>query len=88
MIYFDGVHLVADTLNELHSFAEYIGLKRCWFQTALRHPHYDVTGAANKRFIHIIAKNGNANFTVKIVSGFSGKKLILLKSKSLIRKRK
>lgn len=42
-------HLQADTLEELHAFAERLGLKREWFQPG-KQPwldHYDVT--ANKR---------------------------------------
>lgn len=36
-------HLAADTLAELHTFAERVGIKRCWFHNNARHPHYDVT---------------------------------------------
>ncbi|MBW0447950.1 DUF4031 domain-containing protein [Paraburkholderia phenoliruptrix] len=36
-------HLVADSLDELHRFAESIGLKRGWFQARASLPHYDVT---------------------------------------------
>jgi len=38
-------HLTADGLDELHGFARRIGLRRCWFDGATRHPHYDVTDA-------------------------------------------
>ena len=49
-------HLTADTKEELHAFAERIGLQRRWFQTCkrsavcqpaerCRHWHYDVTDA-------------------------------------------
>ncbi len=50
MVQTDGVHLVADTLAELHSFAQAMGLKRAWFQNHPRHPHYDLTTrrAANR----------------------------------------
>lgn len=34
-------HMMGDTLSELHSMAEKIGLKREWFQ-AKSSPHYDV----------------------------------------------
>jgi len=51
MIYFDGVHLMANTLDELHAEARRKGLKREWFQNHPRHPHYDVLGALKKRFI-------------------------------------
>lgn len=42
MIYTDGIHLVADTLEELHLFAKQIGLKFEWFQNKKKHPHYDI----------------------------------------------
>lgn len=35
-------HLTADTLEELHAFAERIGMRRAWFQDH-RVPHYDLT---------------------------------------------
>lgn len=39
MILTDGVHLVSDTSEEeLHDFADSIGLKRRWYQKG----HYDV----------------------------------------------
>lgn len=44
-IYFDGVHLVSDSsIQELHEFAERVGLKRHWFQNKRRRfrPHYDI----------------------------------------------
>ena len=44
--YARSCHLVADTLDELHAFAERLGLKRAWFQ-ATSLPHYDLT--KNKR---------------------------------------
>lgn len=44
-------HLVADSINELHSFAEQIGLKSSWFQAKPDKPHYDVKGMMRKRAI-------------------------------------
>lgn len=41
-----GGHLQADTADELHAFAERIGLKRSWFQHRPQRPaadHYDLT---------------------------------------------
>lgn len=50
MIYTDGVHLVGDTLSELHAFVRKMGFKREWFQNHPRHPHYDLTtGRALRR---------------------------------------
>jgi hypothetical protein len=43
-----GGHLMADTLDELHAFAQSIGLRREWFQTRPSRPekdHYDLTRA-------------------------------------------
>jgi len=44
MTYTDRIHLVADSLVELHAFAEKIGLKRCYFENKRNknHPHYDL----------------------------------------------
>jgi hypothetical protein len=42
-------HLVADSLDELHSFASRIGLRRSWFQDRASFPHYDVTTAVRER---------------------------------------
>ena len=36
-------HLVADSLDELHTFARLLGLKRSWFQGEASSPHYDIT---------------------------------------------
>ncbi len=42
MIYTDGVHLISTTSpEELHKFAQGIGLQREWYQDH-RHPHYDI----------------------------------------------
>ena len=53
MVYTDNIHLVATTLNELHSFAELIELNRCYFHNRKKkQPHYDLwigQGNANKR---------------------------------------
>ena len=35
-------HLFGDDIEELHSFALKIGLRRAWFQDDKRLPHYDV----------------------------------------------
>jgi hypothetical protein len=44
-------HLVSDaSLDELHAFAESLGLRREWFQ-AKSIPHYDLTGAVYERAI-------------------------------------
>ena len=42
-VYTDGVHLTADSLDELHQFAKELNLKRKWFQGTKKYPHYDLT---------------------------------------------
>ena len=45
MILTDGTHLVTTgDIDDLHAFAQRIGLKREWFQDHPRHPHYDLKG--------------------------------------------
>lgn len=43
-------HLTADTVEELHVFAQSIGMKRGWFQLSAGKeiPHYDLTGSKRK----------------------------------------
>ena len=36
-------HMTADTLEELHAFAQKVGMYRSWFQDPPTHPHYDLT---------------------------------------------
>lgn len=36
-------HMIADTEEELHAFAERIGMQRAWFHRGRRLPHYDLT---------------------------------------------
>lgn len=35
-------HMGADSLEELHTMADKIGVARKWFQDDPRHPHYDI----------------------------------------------
>lgn len=44
MIYTDGVHIISDAgVQELHWFAERVGIGRWWFENRRdkNHPHYD-----------------------------------------------
>jgi hypothetical protein len=43
---------MADTITELHTFAEKCGLKKEWFQDHKKHPHYDVWGGRNERTVY------------------------------------
>jgi hypothetical protein len=45
-------HLVADSLEELHSFAlGVLGLKKAWFQNHPKHPHYDLTLSMRRKAV-------------------------------------
>lgn len=53
-------HLMTDgPFEELHAFAEEMGLKRTWFQDT-RHPHYDVTEHKRHQAIHLGAVSVSA----------------------------
>jgi hypothetical protein len=54
MVYCDGIHLVADRIQEVHEFAKRIGLKKEWFQNK-KYPHYDLT---TKRMFNKALKYG------------------------------
>lgn len=45
-------HLAADSLDELHSFAAKLGLRRSWFQSS-GYPHYDVTVPVRARALQL-----------------------------------
>lgn len=71
MIYTDGIHLITDgDLEELHEFAESIGLKRKWFQNKTRRPHYDLVAVIK---VKMAVKSGAKLITpqdvVRILSG-------------------
>jgi len=55
----EACHLIGDSLEELHSFAEKIGLKHCWFQPRRKGPHYDLTANVRRKAISSGAKELN-----------------------------
>lgn len=66
-------HMFADTVEELHRFAQIIGLRRTWFQPHPILPHYDLSprlraiaikaGAVEKRLREFIRERREANAT-------------------------
>jgi hypothetical protein len=51
-----GGHLQADTLEELHEFAQRLGLRREWFQRKPGRPendHYDLSRAGRERALEL-----------------------------------
>lgn len=52
-------HLVADSLDELHTFAAKLGLKRRWFQLVASYPHYDIPVDLRGKALQLGAKIAN-----------------------------
>lgn len=52
-------HLVADTLIELHDFADRLGLRRDWFQDRASYPHYDITLLLRARALRMGARSAD-----------------------------
>ncbi|OSZ35165.1 hypothetical protein BVZ28_08715 [Alcaligenes faecalis] len=52
-------HLVADSLHELHDFAQRLGLRRSWFQESSIYPHYDVTVSVREKALMLGALEGD-----------------------------
>ncbi|UVM66799.1 DUF4031 domain-containing protein [Pseudomonas sp. B21-009] len=57
-------HLVADSLDELHTFAAQLGLRRSWFQSNTRYPHYDVTVSVRARALSMGARKAEREMIV------------------------
>ena len=51
--YGQACHMTADTLEELHSFAGKLQLRRSWYQAHEHFPHYDLT--ARRRAAAVLA---------------------------------
>lgn len=53
-------HLLADSLDELHSFAKQLGMRRAWFQEPghknIRYPHYDLTASKHELALRLGAQ--------------------------------
>jgi hypothetical protein len=62
-------HLVADTIPNLHSFAQSIGLNKCWFQNKRNknQPHYDVKGLMIDKAIKAGAKQVDSKTIVEFL---------------------
>ena len=60
-------HMAADSLDELHAFATGIGVKRCWYHSVKRHPHYDITDEQRERAIQAGALAVDPGTFLKVV---------------------
>lgn len=51
MIYSDGIHLISDQgTSHLHEYCKTIGIKRCWFHSSKKFPHYDIPKLKRESF--------------------------------------
>jgi hypothetical protein len=57
-------HMVADTLDELHTMAAAIGMKRRWFQRR-SFPHYDLCLSRRQRAIELGAIEINSRYMAR-----------------------
>lgn len=64
----EACHLFADTIEELHVFADQIGLRRSWFQHKLGGmPHYDLNGTRRTLAVINGAQEADACKTVEYI---------------------
>lgn len=59
-------HMIADTLDELHTMAAAIGMRRDWFQVA-SFPHYDVSLTRRARALKLGAVEVDRRELVRIM---------------------
>ncbi len=76
MVYTDGIHLVAESIPELHTFAKDIELNPWWFKsrmtkgTCMVKPHYDlfsVPSHARNRMVEKAMANGAMMVSPKVL---------------------
>jgi len=79
MVYSDGIHLIASSIEELHQFAETIGLHRCYYRNPRkkRHPHYDIMSEkVRKKVFENGAELVNDRTIVKLCRRFYGERIV------------
>lgn len=65
----DGIHLISDvSMSELHRMACLMGIKRCWFHSGSRFPHYDIPKKMRDNFFE--------NF--KFVKKVTGREIVVI----------
>lgn len=62
-------HMVADSLDELHAFAQMLRLKREWFQHRTLYPHYDVTQSVKAKALQRGAQSCDKRTVVSRAQG-------------------
>lgn len=59
-------HMTADTLSELHAFAQRAGIRRCWYHPAAGKPHYDVTDAQRETALALGAQAASSREVLRV----------------------
>lgn len=67
-------HMLADTIEELHSMADKIGIKREWFQNETT-PHYDICQSKKQLAIQNGAIEADRKKVVELIRFWSTKQL-------------
>jgi len=65
-------HMVADTLDELHSMADKIGVDRRWFQSEASFPHYDICKSKRSKAVIFEAVEVGRRELVEIIRRLRG----------------
>lgn len=73
-------HLVADSLEELHRFADQIGLRREWFQASASYPHYDLTMWRRQRALVFGALVGERRQIIRCAKKLKVEQTIVMRS--------
>lgn len=62
-------HMVSDSIEELHEFAESINVKRCWFENkrGKNRPHYDIRGYTVLKALRAGAKQVSSKKVVEFL---------------------
>jgi Protein of unknown function (DUF4031) len=64
-------HMAADSLDELHTFAQRLGLRRDWFQgpPTASFPHYDLTETKRQAALRLGAIDADDEVILRKVKG-------------------
>lgn len=66
-------HMLADTEQELHAFAERLGLKREWYQP-LSTPHYDISHSKRAVALMLGAIEADKHKVVELIHTYRARK--------------
>lgn len=80
MVYSDGIHIVADSIVELHQFAKDYGINKCFFEGVRKgHPHYDWP----KKYLKAWLTDSEDNHIINCIKQINSRQLLKI-SKRLI----